>query len=90
MAVKNRRRVEPWVGPWLRQSRIRQRGMLPKGRKHEKNMAAIASRLNVHISIVSRIELGESLFPCDELPAILEAYGLTLASFGTEARRAAA
>ncbi len=70
-------RVEPWVGAWLREHRT-ERG--------KENIGHVAGRLNLTISVLSRIERGESLFPSDELPKFLAAYRVTLADFATADR----
>lgn len=79
---QRRARVEPWVGAWLRSIRV----------ASGKSLADIAERLQsdgggeVIVSGVSRIELGETLFPSDELPRFLAAYETTLAKYAARSR----
>ena len=56
----SRRRVEPWVGPWLQELR------LGAAMKREQ----IAERLKRNLSAVSRIESGVSSIPADDLPVV--------------------
>lgn len=74
--TKGRRRLPPWVGPWLREHR-------PEGVE----LDDIARRLKRSKSAVSRIETGHSVISADDLPLILKAYGQTLEAFTAEARR---
>ena len=65
--VTGRRRVDPWVGPWLRARR--------EDRQIER--ATIADRLGRDLSNVSRLETGDSAIPADDLPIVLRAYEAT-------------
>jgi len=81
--TSKRRRLEPWVGPWLRSHR---EGLDIK-------REAIAKKIGRDLSAVARIETGAARIPADDLPIVLAAYKLTEAHFASEAarqRRAAA
>jgi hypothetical protein len=73
-----RKRVDPWVGPWLRVCRERGR---------ELELADIASALGRSKAAISRIETGKAAIDADDLPTVLAAYGLTPARYAAEARR---
>ena len=73
-----RRRLPPWVGPWLRTTRT-----------DATTPDDIAKRLKRSKSQVSRIETGLAVISADDLPLILRAYRLTLEQFTAEARRSA-
>ncbi len=70
-----RRRVAPWVGPWL------------QGHREERAIArdVIASRLRRDLSAVSRLETGASAIAADDLPVVLAAYGATPDDFAAMA-----
>ena len=70
-----RRRVDPWVGPWL------------QGYREERSIArdVIASRLRRDLSAVSRLETGASAITADDLPVVLAAYGATPDDFASAA-----
>ena len=71
-----RRRVDPWVGPWLR------------GRREARQIAreAIAVALDRDLSSVCRIETGDSAIIADDLPVVLRAYGATPDDFAAAAK----
>lgn len=75
----SRKRLDPWVGPWLRAAR--------EGRNVSRD--EIARRLARNLSAVSRMESGTSSVPADDIPVVLKAYGLTAAQFADEAKRRA-
>ena len=75
--TSKRRRLEPWVGPWLRGHR---EGLDIK-------REAIAKKIGRDLSAVARIETGAARIPADDLPIVLAAYKLTEAHFASEAAR---
>ncbi len=80
MAPKSeRRRLAPWVGPWLRERREA---------AQKDDMDVVAARLKRSKSAVSRIETGDAVISADDLPLILRAYRVTPEDFAVEARRA--
>lgn len=72
-----RRRLAPWVGPWL-QERREQRGDLSR--------EEIARRLDRDLSAVVRMESGRSAIPADDLPLFLAVYEVTAGQFAAKAR----
>jgi transcriptional regulator with XRE-family HTH domain len=72
-----RRRLDPWVGPWLRERREKQ------GVARE----TIAERIKRDVSNVIRLENGTSAIPADDLPVFLTAYEVSTAQFAVEARK---
>jgi transcriptional regulator with XRE-family HTH domain len=78
VANRSPKRLEPWVGPWLRARRLA--AQTPR--------ADIAKRIQRDMSALSRIESSQSVISADDLPIVLEAYGVTPAQYAAEARRA--
>ncbi len=72
-----RKRVAPWVGPWLQERRIAA-GV---------DRATIAKELHRDLSAVSRLERGDSSIPADDLPVVLKAYGATAGEYAAKARK---
>lgn len=75
--TSKRRRLEPWVGPWLRGHR--------EGLDIKREV--IAKKIGRDLSAVARIETGAARIPADDLPIVLAAYKLTEAHFASEAAR---
>ena len=63
--------TKPWIGPWLNSVRLAA-GI---------DAATIASKLGVHPSSVARRECADQRIVADDLPSILEAYGVSPAAF---------
>lgn len=74
------KRPKPWIGPWLRDERA----------KSDKSPADVARALRRSPSSVSRIETGIARISADDLPAVLDAYGLTFEQLAMRAREIAA
>lgn len=79
MQTNGRRRLDPWVGPWLQRQRLKSKPVVTR--------EAIAAKIGRDTSAVGRIESGRSSIPADDLPVFLDAYGLTPAQFAAEARK---
>lgn len=78
---RSRKRLEKWVGPWLRGMR--------EAEKEKDSLDDIAQRLGRDRGSISRIETGKQSIPADDLPLFLTAYGLTADDFAERARDAA-
>lgn len=57
-----------------------------EGREKVESLAAVAERMGLLLSGLSRIERGETYFPSDELPAFLAGYRVTLDDFAAAER----
>lgn len=70
----------PWVGRWLREVRV----------KAEIPVATVAAELKLHPTNILSRERGAASISADDLPAVLTAYGTTLAGYSAAARKAQA
>lgn len=75
MAMKNRRRADPWVGAWLRSLR----------EETDVTREQIGKKLGRDESSICRLETGVSAIAADDLPAVLAAYGVSPAHFARKA-----
>lgn len=86
MAKTNRRRAEPWVGPWLRV----QRESDAEKKRPGSEMDDVARRLKRSKASISRIETGRGLINADDLLIVLRAYRRTLDDLASAVRQKAA
>lgn len=61
----------PWIGYWLRSVRIK-KGL---------DAATVADGLKLHPSGITRREAGELHWRANDIPAVLDAYGITPQQF---------
>lgn len=63
--------TKPWIGDWLRSVRI----------ERDVDAAAVAAKLNLHPSGITRREAGELHWRANDIPAVLAAYDITPSQF---------